>query len=332
MKNKAKTSSTDAPLLEVENLVTHFDVRGGVFSSVVGKVHAVDGVSFSLKQGETLGLVGESGSGKSTLGKTIMRLVEPTSGSIRIQGKDIVGLNKSQMLPFRRHIQMVFQDPFSSLNPRIPVGKIVSEALTVHGLAKGEAAEKRVAEIFTKVGLRPSDMRKYAHEFSGGQRQRIGIARALVLNPNLIIADEAVSALDVSVQAQVINLLMDLQEDLGLSYLFIAHDLSVVAQICDRIAVMYMGQIVEIARRDELYKNPQHPYTKSLLASIPITDPSKRTENVSLLQGDVPSPSNPPSGCRFHTRCPIAEPVCKESRPVLNDITPDHSAACGLLE
>lgn len=327
-----QNSTKNPPLLEVKDLVTHFNIRGGILSRVVGKVHAVDGVSFKLHHGETLGLVGESGSGKSTLGKTIMRLVEPTSGSIRIKGKELVGLRKSEMFPFRRNVQMVFQDPYSSLNPRIPVGKIVAEALKVHGVSNREERENRVAEIFLKVGLHRSDMRKYANEFSGGQRQRIGIARALVLNPNLIIADEAVSALDVSVQAQVINLLMDLQTDLGLSYLFIAHDLSVVAQICDRIAVMYMGEIVEIAPRQELYSNPRHPYTKSLLASIPISDPKMRTIKHRLLSGEIPSPSNPPTGCRFHTRCPIAETHCTIEHPKLVELSRGHSVSCRLAD
>ena len=324
-------SATNPPLLAVEDLATHFNIRGGILSRVVGKVHAVDGVSFELHHGETLGLVGESGSGKSTLGKTIMRLVEPTSGSIRIEGQELVGLTKSELLPFRRNVQMVFQDPYSSLNPRIPVGKIVAEALKIHGVPDVEERENRVAEIFSKVGLHRADMRKYANEFSGGQRQRIGIARALVLNPNLIIADEAVSALDVSVQAQVINLLMDLQSDLGLSYLFIAHDLSIVAQICDRIAVMYMGEIVEIAPREELYSNPQHPYTKSLLASIPVSDPKKRIKKHRLISGDIPSPSNPPTGCRFHTRCPIAEDQCKIEQPKLVELSQSHLAACRMI-
>lgn len=315
-------------LLDVNNLVTQFDVRGGVFSRVVAKVHAVDGVSFKLHKGETLGLVGESGSGKSTLGKSIMRLVEPVSGSIKVNGTELVGLSHSELLPFRRTVQMVFQDPYSSLNPRIPVGRIVSEALKIHGVSDAAERENRVVEIFAKVGLRRSDLRKFPNEFSGGQRQRIGIARALVLNPDLIIADEAVSALDVSVQAQVINLLMDLQADLGLAYLFIAHDLSVVAQICDRIAVMYMGEIVEVASRAELYKSPKHPYTKSLLASIPVSSPTKRAKRTRMLSGEIPSPSDPPPGCRFHTRCPIAEERCKLERPKLKDVSPNHSTAC----
>lgn len=317
-----------APLLEVNELETQFSVRSGILGRVSGVVQAVDGVSFTMQRGETLGLVGESGSGKSTLGKSIMRLINPSHGSIKINGQEIMGLGKSQMKPFRRSVQMVFQDPYSSLNPRIRVGEIVAEALKVHGVAKGAEAQEMVAAIFQKVGLRPSDMRKYANEFSGGQRQRIGIARALVLNPSLIIADEAVSALDVSVQAQVINLLMDLQSELGLSYLFIAHDLSIVAQVCDRIAVMYLGQIVEIASRGELFKNPKHPYTQSLLASIPVSHPGRRSEKAALAMGEIPSAARPPSGCRFNTRCPIATDDCKAKRPHLEARQKGHRVAC----
>lgn len=317
-----------SPMLEVRDLETHFPIRSGILGRSTGVVHAVDGVSFTLDRGETLGLVGESGSGKSTLGKSIMRLVNPTRGSIKINGHEITGLSKSKMKPFRRNVQMVFQDPYSSLNPRIRVGKIVAEALAVHGIADGEKAQNMVADVFQKVGLRPSDMRKYANEFSGGQRQRIGIARALILSPSLIIADEAVSALDVSVQAQVINLLLELQKEFGLSYLFIAHDLSIVAQICDRIAVMYLGQIVEIATRHELFSNPKHPYTQSLLASIPVSHPSRRTPKTTLLTGDIPSASNPPEGCRFHTRCPIATDHCRTKRPKMNMHGNEHWVAC----
>ncbi|WP_323765849.1 ABC transporter ATP-binding protein [Marinovum sp.] len=324
----AATQPSPDPLLEVTGLETHFPIRSGFLGRTSGVVHAVDGVSFSMRRGETLGLVGESGSGKSTLGKSILRLVTPTAGSIRIDGHDITHLGKAEMKPFRRNVQMVFQDPYSSLNPRIPVGKIVSEALKVHGIASGKEARDRVAGIFRKVGLRASDMHKYANEFSGGQRQRVGIARALVLNPGLIIADEAVSALDVSVQAQVINLFADLQAELGLSYLFIAHDLSIVAQVCDRIAVMYLGQIVEIATRHELFRAPKHPYTKSLMDSIPVPHPSLRKTDRLLLSKDVPSAVNPPSGCRFHTRCPMATPECSRSRPPMKAYGEGHSAAC----
>ncbi len=320
--------STNSLILEVDSLKTHFPIRKGVFSRVSGYVYAVDGVSISMQDGETLGLVGESGSGKSTLGKSIMRLVEPTSGSVKIGGAEIMGLSKQEMFVHRRQVQMVFQDPYSSLNPRIPVGKIVAEAMQIHGIASGEEAEDRVRDIFSRVGLSSAQMRNYANEFSGGQRQRVGIARALALGPKLIVADEPVSALDVSVQAQVINLFMDLQEEFGLSYLFIAHDLAVVAQVCHRIAVMYLGKIVEVAERDELFKSPQHPYTRALLASIPIPNPEIEPAEDRILQGDIPSPSNPPEGCRFHTRCPIAQARCKAEAPVSKEESPGHWVAC----
>ena len=325
------TSETDVrPLLEVENLKMHFPIRRGVLSRVSGHVFAVDGVSFSLSDGETLGLVGESGSGKSTLGKAIMRLVEPTDGTITLDGTDITGLDPSQMFPHRRKVQMVFQDPYSSLNPRIPVGRIVSEAIRVHGIASGKEAEERTADIFQKVGLQPAQMRNYANEFSGGQRQRVGIARALALSPRLIIADEPVSALDVSVQAQVINLFAGLQQSLGLSYLFIAHDLAVVAQISHRIAVMYLGRIVEIATRQDLFRNPKHPYTRALLSSVPVPDPKVRPPADRALKGGIPSPSKPPTGCRFHTRCPIATDRCKVEAPSLIAAGNGHAVACHL--
>ena len=318
-------------LLEVTDLKTHFPIRTGVFSRISGQVYAVDGVSIAIQDGETLGLVGESGSGKSTLGKSIMRLVEPTSGSIKISGVEITDLNKQEMFEHRRQVQMVFQDPYSSLNPRIPVGKIVTEALHIHGVASGEQAEDQVREIFRRVGLRPAQMRNFANEFSGGQRQRVGIARALALNPKLIIADEPVSALDVSVQAQVINLFMDLQQEFGLSYLFIAHDLAVVAQVCHRIAVMYLGKIVEVANRDELFKSPLHPYSRALLAAIPIPNPKLRSAKEPGLQGDIPSPSNPPPGCRFHTRCPLAQARCKTEAPELKQASAGHWVSCHLV-
>ena len=307
-------------LLEVKDLRTHFPVRKGVFSTIQGYVYAVDGVSLTIKDGETLGLVGESGSGKSTLGKSILRLEELTSGEIRIRGDNIVGLSKSEMFPYRREVQMVFQDPYSSLNPRIPVGRIVAEALKVHGIASGAEADERVRYIFDKVGLSASQTQNYANEFSGGQRQRIGIARALALGPSLIIADEPVSALDVSVQAQVINLFMDLQQDFNLSYLFIAHDLTVVAQICHRIAVMYLGRLVELTDRDTLFKKPLHPYTEALMASIPVPNPEFKRPKDKVIHGDIPSPSNPPSGCRFHTRCPIVEDRCRVEIPEFKEV------------
>lgn len=324
-------ASGKPPLLEVDDLKMHFPIRRGVLSRVKGHVFAVDGVSFKIGNGETLGLVGESGSGKSTLGKAIMRLVEPTFGRINLDGVDITELNQSQMFPHRRKVQMVFQDPYSSLNPRIPVGRIVSEAIRIHGIASSREADDLVEDIFQRVGLQPAQMRNYANEFSGGQRQRVGIARALALSPKLIIADEPVSALDVSVQAQVINLFAGLQQSLGLSYLFIAHDLAVVAQISHKIAVMYLGRFVEFATRQELFRNPQHPYTRALLSSIPVPDPATKPSGDRVLKGDIPSPSNPPKGCRFHTRCPLAEERCRSETPKLKMHDDSHAVACHLV-
>src|SRR5260221_752882 len=308
---------TETPaLLEVSDLKKHYPVRSGILRRAVGTVYAVDGVSFSLGIGETLGLVGESGCGKSTVARSILRLVEPTGGSIRLNGRDITHLGKATLRPHRRSMQIIFQDPFASLNPRMTAGDIVGEPLTVHGLAVGDKKRARVAELFEQVGLRPDQMQNYPHQFSGGQRQRICIARALALGPELIVCDEPVSALDVSIQAQVINLLIDLQRSHGFSYLFIAHDLAVVAHISHRVAVMYLGRIVEIADKAELFKNPRHPYTQALLASVPIADPrSKRLKP--LVDGHVPSPVNPPSGCAFHTRCRYAIERCKMERPAL---------------
>jgi oligopeptide/dipeptide ABC transporter ATP-binding protein len=315
------------PLLEVTDLVKHYPVRRGVLRRSAGTVHAVDGVSFSLGVGETLGLVGESGCGKSTVARSVLRLVEPSSGSISLDGQDITHLSKTELRPHRRSMQIVFQDPFASLNPRMSAGDIVGEPLTVHGLASGRAKQERVAKLFEQVGLRPDQMRNFPHQFSGGQRQRICIARALALGPRLIVCDEPVSALDVSIQAQVINLLEDLQRQNGFSYLFIAHDLAVVAHISHRVAVMYLGRIVEIADKAELFNNPRHPYTQALLASVPIADPrSKRL--TPLVDGDVPSPVNPPSGCAFHTRCRYAMPACKIERPTLKAAGPAHQVAC----
>jgi peptide/nickel transport system ATP-binding protein/oligopeptide transport system ATP-binding protein len=314
-------------LLEVTDLVKHYPVRAGVLRRAVGTVHAVDGVSFSLGKGETLGLVGESGCGKSTVARSVLRLVEPTSGHIRIDGADITHLSKSALRPIRRSMQIVFQDPFASLNPRMTAGDIVGEPLSVHGLATGKQKQERVAKLFAQVGLRPDQMKNYPHQFSGGQRQRICVARALALQPRLIVCDEPVSALDVSIQAQVINLLIDLQREHGFSYLFIAHDLAVVAHISHRVAVMYLGRIVEIANRDELFNNPRHPYTQALLASVPLADPkTKRLKP--LVDGDVPSPVNPPSGCAFHTRCRYAIDRCRTERPELRDAAPRHQVAC----
>jgi oligopeptide transport system ATP-binding protein len=318
-------------LLEITDLVKHYPVRSGVLRRSVGTVHAVDGVSFSVGVGETLGLVGESGCGKSTVARSVLRLVEPSSGSIRLDGEDITHLSKADMRPHRRSMQIVFQDPFASLNPRMTAGDIVGEPLSVHGLASGREKQQRVAKLFEQVGLRPDQMRNFPHQFSGGQRQRICIARALALGPRLIVCDEPVSALDVSIQAQVINLLIDLQREHGFSYLFIAHDLAVVAHISHRVAVMYLGRIVEIADKAELFRNPRHPYTQALLASVPIANPRvKRLKP--LVDGDVPSPVNPPSGCAFHTRCRYAIERCKTERPALRDAGPGHQVACLLNE
>lgn len=319
-------------LLEVKNLVKHFPVRGGVFSRVRAHVRAVDGISFDIEERETLGLVGESGCGKSTAGRAILRLLEPTSGEVKFRGTDIVGLGREEMRLLRREMQIIFQDPYASLNPRMTVGSIVGEPLTIHKIVKGKARDEKVAQILEKVGLRPEHMRRYPHEFSGGQRQRIGIARALALNPKLIIADEPVSALDVSIQAQVINLLEDLQEEFGIAYLVISHDLSVVQHICDRIAVMYLGEIVEIAKADELVMYPRHPYSEALLSAVPVPDPSVVKKKRILLRGDVPSPVNPPPGCRFHTRCPYKEDKCSIESPTLRVISEGHVTACHFTE
>ncbi len=319
----------EAPVLEVSGLKKHFPVKKGLLSRQTGKVYAVDGVSFEIGRGETLGLVGESGCGKSTVGRTVLRLLDPTEGTIRLNGRDVTRLGKAEMRSVRREMQIIFQDPYSSLNPRMSAGDIVGELLRVHDLGDAAWRRERVAELFERVGLSRAQMDSFPHEFSGGQRQRIGIARALALNPQMIVGDEPVSALDVSIQAQVINLLMDLQQEFELSYLFVAHDLAVVEHISHRIAVMYLGRIVEYTDKRTLFTDPQHPYTEALLSAVPIPDPRLRRKKL-VLQGDVPSPIQPPSGCHFHTRCPYAEERCRLESPPLREIAPGHQVACHL--
>ncbi len=323
------SGSVVEPVLEVRDLKKHFPVKKGLLRKTVGQVYAVDGVSFTINKGETLGLVGESGCGKTTVGRTLLRLVEPTSGQILLDGRDVSNLTKAELRPYRREMQIIFQDPFSSLDPRMTAGNIVAEPLNVHEVGTHEERRARVADLFKRVGLRPVQMDNFPHQFSGGQRQRIGIARALALNPKLIIGDEPVSALDVSIQAQVINILMDLQKDLGLSYLFISHNLAVVEHISHKIAVMYLGRIVEYADKKSIFTNPRHPYTEALLSAVPVPDPAIKRKKI-VLQGDVPSPVNPPPGCHFHTRCPIAEPRCKVDVPLLVEKSPGQFAACHL--
>jgi len=321
-------------LLRVEGLVKHFPITQGIiFQKQVAAVHAVDNVSFEIRKGETLGLVGESGCGKSTTGRTILQLYRPTSGSVTFDGVDLVATRGEELRKMRRKMQMIFQDPYASLNPRMTVGEIVGEPLTVHKVANKKEVNERVEHLLELVGMNPAFANRYPHEFSGGQRQRIGVARALSLQPSFIVCDEPISALDVSIQAQVVNLLEDLQGQFNLTYLFVAHDLSMVRHISDRVAVMYLGVIVELATRNDVYNKPLHPYTQALLSAVPIPDPvaDAKRERV-ILKGDVPSPVNPPSGCRFRTRCPIAESVCAETRPEFREIQPDHFVACHFAE
>jgi oligopeptide/dipeptide ABC transporter ATP-binding protein len=318
----------ETPLIDARNIVKHYPILGGVWMKQTASVKAVDGVSLTIGAGETVGLVGESGCGKTTFGRVILRLEEPTSGEIFFQGKSILGHSRNEMQALRREMQIIFQDPFSSLNPRKTVGQIIGEPLLVHGVGSRQERDRRVLELMEVVGLRKEHMRRYPHQFSGGQRQRIGVARALALNPKLVVCDEAVSALDVSIQAQVINLLKDLQQEFGLTYLFISHDLGVVEHVSDRVAVMYLGKIVEIAPSKDLYLEPLHPYTQALLSAVPIPDPSLQRPGRIILRGDVPSPIDPPPGCRFHPRCHYAEGLCSEKDPPLSEIRERHWAAC----
>jgi len=322
----------DQVILRVDGLVKHFPILAGVFQRQVGSVHAVDGISFSIHRGETFGLVGESGCGKSTAGRTILQLYRPTAGHVYFEDVDLAAQKGEDLRHMRRRMQMIFQDPYASLNPRMPIGEIVGEPLKVHDLAKGNEVRERVNELLDTVRLSPGFASRYPHEFSGGQRQRIGIARALALEPDFIVCDEPISALDVSIQAQVINLLEDLQAKMGLTYLFIAHDLSMVRHISDRVAVMYLGMLAELATRDELYEHPLHPYTQALLSAVPVPDPfvEEKRQRI-ILEGDVPSPVHPPSGCRFRTRCPLAEKICAEQVPTWREVAPEHWVACHLV-
>jgi oligopeptide transport system ATP-binding protein len=327
------TANNNEVLLRVENLVKHFPINRGLLQRQVGAVRAVDDVSFDIKRGETLGLVGESGCGKSTTGRAILQLHRPTSGKVDFEGINLVGLKGEELRRTRRRMQMIFQDPYASLNPRMTIGNIIGEPLMVHNIASGKEVDDRVAHLLELVKLNPSFATRYPHEFSGGQRQRVGVARALSLQPSFIVCDEPISALDVSIQAQVVNLLEELQEQFNLTYLFIAHDLSMVRHISTRVAVMYLGVVVELAGRSDLYQSPLHPYSQALLSAVPIPDPiAEASRKRTILEGDVPSPANPPSGCRFRTRCPIAEKLCAESRPEFREVAPSHFVACHLVK
>jgi len=318
-------------ILQLENVKKYFPIRGGVFSRIIGQVKAVDDVSFKINKGETLGLVGESGCGKSTLGRTILKLLDPSGGRVYYKGNNIFETDKNELRLLRRELQIIFQDPFSSLNPRLNVGEIIGESLEIHGIATGKEKQERVEYMLDVCGLAPHHHRRYPHEFSGGQRQRVGIARALTLNPDFVVADEPISSLDVSIQAQIVNLMEDLQDKFGLTYLFISHDLSMVRHISDNVAVMYLGKVVEICEKKELYQNPLHPYTQALLSAVPVLDPDSKLERI-ILSGDVPSPADPPPGCNFNPRCRYAEKRCRQEEPELREINSGHFVSCHLVQ